>query len=372
MAGHPLQAVDRDYVLHEGRRLLFFAGTDYHRLSTHPAVIEAAMEATKQFGISAGGSRATTANHPLYTRLEEKLAGFFDCEAALLLPSGYLSNLALLQTIMQDFDTIFIDRLAHSSLRDAALVSGKRQVSFKHLDTGNLLVMLQKHLHGHERPLLMTDGIFPARGEMPPMEGYTALIKSFGGKILVDDAHAMAVSGPSGKGIRELPRLEQGLFFQTGTLSKGFGAFGGVITGRQSLIDRIRQDSAVFIGSSGLPLPAVAAAIESVSILQNDRSMIGKLQQSASDFSERLVKVGLAAEPSNVPIFSITFADEQANRDFYRALLDAEIYPSYNNYPGSPAGGHFRFVLSSHHSEAQIEQLLQVIETFGENTKQLL
>ncbi|MEJ2637325.1 MAG: aminotransferase class I/II-fold pyridoxal phosphate-dependent enzyme [Calditrichia bacterium] len=364
MPGHSLQVVDRNYVLFEGRRLLFFAGTDYHRLSTHPAVAEAAAKAARQFGISPGGSRTTTADHPLYAKLEEKLAGFFGREAALLLPSGYLAAMALLQGIAADFDVLFLDEQAHSSLKDAAAISGMRQHVFRHLDSENLQDLIKKNLRGREKPLLLTDGVFPARGEIAPLAEYSGMMKSAGGAILADDAHAMAVTGPTGKGSPETAGVNRELLFQTGTLSKGFGVFGGVITGQRALIERIRRNSAVFSGSSGLPLPAAAAALQAVSILQENPRLISGLQQTAFAFTEKLVKLGLFSQAARVPIVSITWPDQQTNTDFYRALLEAGIYPSYNNYPGSPQGGHFRFVLSSQHSKTHLDLLHGVIEMF--------
>jgi len=279
MLGPELCFVDRDHVLWEGEPYLYLAGIDYHRMSRHPATLNAVAEAARQYGINPTGSRSTTGNHSLYTQLEKKVAEFFDTEAALVCPSGYLSNTLLLQGIASDYDVFFIDERAHSSLVDAARPFDIPRVLFKHLDAQSLADQLKQHLPAGSRPLVMTDGVFPARGDIPPLAAYAQVIEGYGGKILVDDAHGMAVVGEAGRGTWELRGIDRNSVYQTGTLSKGFGVFGGIIPGDSQVITEIHEKSPAFVGSTGLALPLAQAALCSIAHLQTHAHMITDLQE---------------------------------------------------------------------------------------------
>ena len=131
MLGSPVKFVDRDYVIFEGKKLLYLSGIDYHRLSNDPEILKALSEAAFEYGISPTGSRTTVGNHFLYVELEEKIAGFFGSEASTVLASGYLANTVLLQAVADEYDVFFLDEASHSSLVDAALPLGREMIYFQ-------------------------------------------------------------------------------------------------------------------------------------------------------------------------------------------------------------------------------------------------
>jgi len=359
--GPPLTFLDPTHVDFEGRKLLFFGGIDYHRLSWNPVVIEALKAASERYGLSPSGSRTTTGNHPLYVKLEAAVAGFFGTESAAVFGSGYLANTVLLQAVSSDFDLFLIDEQCHSSITDAVRQSGKHVVSFAHLDGDDLAKRMGRNLGPGQRPLILTDGVFPARGEIPPLRSYSDIARDYGGVILVDDAHGVGVVGPTGKGSAECEGIAHGAFYLTGTLSKGFGVFGGIIPGAEDLIRRIHVESPAFVGSTGLPLPIAAAAITSVTYLQDNLSLITGLQERSLRLKDELRGLGFDLLLSPAPIISITLGDERKNASLRDLLISRGIYPPFNQYPGSPKGGHFRFALSSVHTEDQVGQLLDAI-----------
>ena len=363
MLGPELRFVDRDYVLLDGVKLLYLAGIDYHRMSHHPDVIQSAITAAQEFGLSATGSRSTTGNHALYVQLEQSVSEFFDSDGAVVLPSGYLSNSILLQAMESDFDSFYIDDAAHSSLFEAASQCGKPLYRFSHLETQSLEAQLKLHLAKRSRPLLLTDGVFPARGEMPPLAEYVDVIQQYGGRILVDDAHAMAVLGKTGKGSWEAQGIERRSIVQTGTLSKGFGVGGGIIPADHDLIDRIHKKSLAFIGCTGLALPLAAASIKSISHLMSNTHLIGDLQARSLVFKRKLKDLGFLMPETAAPIFSITHNDTQKNQRLKQILIQRGIYPPFIHYPGSPQGGHFRFILTSSTTQDQEAMLLEAIES---------
>jgi 7-keto-8-aminopelargonate synthetase-like enzyme len=289
------------------------------------------------------------------------VAGYFGCEAAVVVGSGYLANLVLLQAIGDGFTHLFADEAAHSSLVDAAGGLGRQLARFAHCDPGDLRSRLAASCTRSDRPLILTDGVFPARGEMPPLDQYARIAREFSGRVLVDDAHGVGVVGARGRGSLEVFGLTSDDCFLTGTLSKGFGTYGGIIPGSSALLERIRQKSSAFVGSTGLPLPLAAAAIASIDLLTADRDRIRGLQSAALAFKSELRDAGFEPPSSPAPIVSITHGDEERNRRLADLLLEGGIYPPFVNYPGAPQGGHFRFALSSAHRGADLGRLADAI-----------
>ncbi|MFC2124134.1 aminotransferase class I/II-fold pyridoxal phosphate-dependent enzyme [Bacteroidota bacterium] len=367
MLGPEIQFTDREYIVFEGKKLLYLAGTDYHRMSTNPVVLEAASEAVKKYGLNPTGSRSTTGNHTIIAHLEKKVAEFFATEAAVVLPSGYLSNSTLLQCIATDYDVLLLDEKAHPSLVDAANQvmnrSGHKIYRFRHVDSQDLEEQLEKNISPGSKPLIMTDGVFPANGDIPPLKEYIQVIGNYGGKVLLDDAHAMAIVGKSGKGSWEEKGIDREFVFQTGTLSKGFGTFGGTITGENELIDHIYEKSSAFVGSTGLALPLAAAAISSISYLTLNPDLITGLQERTKSLKMKFRDLGFEMPDTSVPIFSITFQKAEKNQRLKKKLIENGIYPPFIIYPGSPPEGHFRLIITSLTTTEQIDLLIESIKS---------
>lgn len=336
-------------------------GLMYHRMSNHPLILKRAAEAALEFGLSPTGSRTTTGNHALYPELERVVSEFCGTEGTVVSPSGYLSNTVVLQAMASEHDIFFIDEKAHSSVLDAANQFDKNLCRFKHLDVGSLEEELKKNLDGKSRPLVLTDGVFPARGEIAPLKGYADVLEPYDGMLLVDDAHAIAVLGESGKGSWEQQGVGRDRLYQTGTLSKGFGVAGGIIPGDRKLIEKIYDKSHAFVGSTSLALPLAAAAIESVSYLLSHRDTIKALQERSLALKKRFKDIGFSMPETPTPIFSITHSDVQRNQQLRRLLIDSGIYPPFINYPGAPPGGHFRFILTGSTTEDQEKLLFETI-----------
>ncbi len=366
MLGPEVEFVDRDYLLAGGKKLLYLAGTDYHRLSGHPITKRTMARAAESMGVSPAGSRVTTGNHEIYVKLEEEIAGFFDVEDALVLPGGYLSNLILLQTIAKHFDCLFVDEKSHPSIVDAASMAkgryGKKVVRFSHLSADSLLEELRRHLEKGSKPLVMTDGVFPVDGSMPPLKDYVGIVREYEGKILLDDAHAMAVTGHEGKGSWEEAGIGREWVYQTGTLSKGFGTFGGVITGNEELTREIRDRNHAFAGCTGLPLPVAAAGVFTVSHLASNRWKIRKLQEKVLELKSRFKDIGLKMPDTPVPVFPLVFNDPEKDERLKKKLVKKGIYPSFIKYPGAPSGGLFRFIITSSTTKDQITLLFETVK----------
>jgi len=333
------------HVVWNGKRLRYFAGTDYHRLAFEPEVQHAVQSALQQQGLSSGGSRLTTGNNALLEQLEALLARFFGVEDALVVGSGYLANLILLQTLRPEFDEMVADEHAHASLLDAARAVQLPVTFFKHRDAESLQQALNR-VSNPRRALVVTDGIFAARGEVAPVGDYREAVTAVGASLLVDDAHGMAIAGEGGRGTWEMFRLPADELYITGTLSKGFGTFGGVILVTRELKKRIIEQSAAFVGHTPMPVPVIAGAAAAVQFLTEHRERVQRVQQAAQWVKRKLAIYGYPVPQDAVPIISIAFPEAETVQRFHDYLLDSGIFPPFNQYPGAPAGGHFRFVVT--------------------------
>jgi len=351
-----LRQVDRTYVKWRNRRLSYFAGCDYFRLSSHPAVLQAVKEGLDRDGLNVAASRVTTGNHPLFTRLEKALAGFFGAAAALLAGNGYATNLMVVQALRDDFSHILMDERAHLSLRDATRFFAGPVLEFKHRDARDLARQWRR-LRGQPRPLVLTDGLFSRDGELAPLAEYLKVLPA-SGMVLLDDAHAAGMIGATGQGTVEYAGVSRRRIIQTVTLSKAFGCYGGAILGAARWRDKIMSASPMFAGATPVPLPLANAALKAMELLRGDPGLRERLTRNVNYVKTALRSRGLTVAPTPAPIVSLFPRAAAEVAKMRRRLLAHGVFPSFIRYPGGPEGGYFRFVVSSEHSQAQLDDLL--------------
>jgi len=355
----PLQQTSRTYVRFRQRTLSYFSGCDYFRLASHPRVIAALQAGVKKYGLNVAASRLTTGNHLLYRELEAHLAGFFAAESALLVSSGYMTNLVVAQALAGNFSHALIDAGSHPSLSDAARFLECPVLQFKSRDA-EALARSVRRCGPQSKLLVLTDGMFSQDGSAAPLAEYLQVIPK-DALILVDDAHGAGVLGRTGQGALEHAGVGRRRIIQTVTLSKAFGAYGGAILGtarfRQQILDRSRM----FVGSTAPPLPLVNAALEGVRILKADKGLRRRLVGNAAYVKAVLREAGLPLAETPGPIVPLFPRRASEAARLNRALLAAGIYPPFIKYPGGPPGGYFRFVISSEHSRRQLDALVKVL-----------
>ena len=355
----PLQQVDRTFVRHHHRKLTYFSGCDYFRLASHPAVLKAAHDGLDKFGLNVSAARLTTGNHPIYPALEKELAKFFTSPDALLLSNGYQTNLAVAQALAGTFSHALVDERAHSALLDAASLLNCPVLRFKHRDTEAFAAAVARCGRG-ARPVVLTDGMFSHDGSIAPLKAYLKHLPA-DGLILVDDAHGAGVLGKTGKGSLEAEGVGRKQIIQCLTLSKAFGCYGGAALGPRALQEKILARSRLFVGSTPLPLPLASAALRAVKILRADKSLRRRLFQNSDYVKSALRHAGLQIPAAPGPIIPLHLEKAAAVATLKKNLLAAKIYPPFIQYPGGPANGYFRFVISSEHSRAQLDNLIEVL-----------
>jgi 8-amino-7-oxononanoate synthase len=244
-----------------GSRLINFSSNDYLGLANEALLRNAATTAITQFGIGAGASRLISGTLSPHLELERALAKWKGTPAALSFSSGYAAALGTIPAVVAKGDVILLDKLCHASLIDGAKLSGAVLRVFPHNHLGKLeshLKWAQRECPG-KRVLIVTESVFSMDGDRAPLRELVELKKRFGALLLLDEAHAVGVIGPNGRGLAAAENLNDDVDIQMGTLSKALGVSGGYICGSRGLIEWLINRARSFIYSTAPP-PAIAAA----------------------------------------------------------------------------------------------------------------
>jgi len=355
----PLEFVGPNQVRLNRRVLVYFSGCDYFRLARDPRLAQAAVSALKTNGLNVAASRRTTGNHKIYAQLERALAKFFDAETATVLPDGYFAPLAAAQALAGEFTHALADELAHGALLDAARILGCPVKKFPHRDAAGLSKLIAK-CGRNARPIILTDGMFAHDGSVAPLRAYLEILPARG-VILVDDAHGAGVVGATGKGAPEFAGVSRGRIIQCATLSKAFGAYGGVVLGTRALRKKILSRSWAFIGTTPLPPPLAGAALASLKILRREPARRKRLFQNLFYLRTKLRAAGWEISETPGPIVRLPALPQNLAMKLKQKLLAAGIYPPFLKYSAASAQGIFRFVISSEHTRAQLDRLAAVL-----------
>ncbi len=251
------------------RRFINFSSNDYLGLANDPRLREAATSAIDKFGVGAGASRLISGTQSPHLRLERALAKWKGTEAALCFSSGYAAALGTIPALVTKNDVVLLDKLCHASLIDGARLSGAVLRVFPH----NHLAKLESHLewarreHPAKRVLVITESVFSMDGDHAPLRELVELKKRFGALLMLDEAHAIGVIGPNGRGLAAEENVSEEIDVQMGTLSKALGTSGGYICGPRTLIDWLINRARSFIYSTAPPPAIAAAALAAVDFL---------------------------------------------------------------------------------------------------------
>ena len=356
----------------DGRRYVYFAGTGYLGLQGHAEVIRAACDATKQYGIGSATSRSGFGNVPPTLDVERRAAEFFAVDDSFYFTSGYVGNHILASMLEGTFDAVFVDELSHYCVFEAARLSARHVYSFRHCDVDDLRTTLRANLPPGRQPLVMTDGVFAARGSIAPLAKYRDVLAEYPGAMMcVDDAHALGVLGENGRGSYEYaglfdagvnahvePRPEPS-FFLCATLSKAIGGFGGIIPGSHEFIDRLKATSPYFGGASAPPAPAAAASAKALELVIAEPATRTRLRENVALLKQGLRKMGLAVDDTPAPIVCLTLGSAGNMQRIQRELMQRGIcIACFAAYSGLGSEGALRIAVFATHTEQMIDELL--------------
>jgi len=338
--------------------LISFSCNDYLGLSVHPALIEAACQATEKFGVGAGASRLVTGNHPLYDELEARLARLKGTAAACVFGSGYLANTGIVPALVGSSDLVAIDELAHACLFAGARLSGATVMPFPHNDVTRLRALLAGRRASHAKAMILTDGVFSMDGDLAPLVELGRLAGDYDAWLMADDAHGIGVIG-SGRGSTFAGDVPADVPLQMGTLSKAVGAYGGYLCASAPVIEFIKNRARTLVYSTGLPPAVIAAAIAALDLIAHDPVLTALPLRKAGGFT---VRAGLPQATS--PIVPVIVGEPEDALAAAR-LLEAEGFLAAPIRPPTvPTGtARLRLAFTSRHKDTDIERLADLVRT---------
>ena len=350
----------------DGRRVLNFCTNNYLGLANHPKMKEAARSAIDQWGVGPAAVRSIAGTQALHLELERRLAEFKGVEDALYVQSGFCANQAAIPPLVGKEDVIFSDRLNHASIIDGARLSGAKIIVYEHCDPGDAEAKIKEHLPQYRRGLLVTDGVFSMDGDVAPLDKLAEVADRYGVLTMVDDAHGEGVLGRGGRGVVDHFGL-QGVFdVEIGTLSKAFGVVGGVIAGKKTIVDYVRQKARPFLFSSAVTPADTAACLAAVDLLEGSEELVKRLWDNAAYFKAGLKRMGFDTGRSETPIVPVMLGDAGLAKQFSRDLFDAGVFAMSIGFPTVPNGmARIRVMNTAAHSREDLDQGLAAFAKVG-------
>ena len=345
----------------DGVRALLLCSNNYLGLANHPALAEAAARAAHTYGVGAGASRLISGSLAIHRDLEARLARFKHTAAALLFPSGYHANLGAITALVRRGDAVFSDQLNHASIIDGCRLSGATVHVYPHTDTRALAELLTQH--PARRRLVVTDSVFSMDGDHAPLRDIATIAAAHGAMLMVDEAHATGVDGPSGAGLVEALELHDAVTVQMGTLGKALGCAGAFIAGSQSLIDLLINRARSLIYTTALPPPVVAAVDAALDVVAREPERRARLATISAELRERLRALGFEIPAGEGPIIPVIAGSSERALAWSRELLERGVFVPAIRPPTVPAGtARLRVTLMATHSD---DDLRHAVDAFA-------
>jgi len=364
-----LESAQDTEVTIEGRRLLNLSSNNYLGLTTHPRLTQAMIEATAQYGAGSGAVRTIAGTMAVHEALERKLADFKHTEASLVFQSGFTANVGVLQVMVQEGDVIISDELNHASIIDGIRLSKAERSIYRHRDVDDLEQHLSKH-RDKRMKLVVTDGVFSMDGDIAPLKQIVERAEAYSALVMVDDAHASGVLGRNGRGTVNHFGLDGRVDLQIGTLSKAIGVLGGYVASTQTVRDFLIHRARPFLFSTSHPPGVAAACTAALDVLLSEPERIDRLWANTRRFKDGLRRSGFQTGASETPITPVIVGAGQTAMDFSDRLFQAGIFAQGIGYPTVPEGrARIRTIVTSAHSEAQLDHALEAFETVGKQLK---
>jgi glycine C-acetyltransferase len=354
---------------YDGKEVINLASNNYLGLANHPKLIEAALAATKAFGVGSGAVRTIAGTMRIHMDLEEKIARFKNVEACVVFQSGFAANAGTVSAILGKEDFILSDELNHASIIDGARLSRAKIKVFRHKDMAHCEQLLQEVAGEPGKKLVITDGVFSMDGDIGPVDKLAMLAEKYGAIMMVDDAHASGVLGRNGRGSVDHFGMHGRVDVQVGTLSKAIGALGGYVCGSRDLIDYLYHRARPFLFSTSHPPAVAATCIAAFDILEQEPERIERLWENTRYFQGELKRLGfniggVSTPATETPITPIILGEGRAAMEFSRALFDKGVMATGIAFPTVPEGkARIRAILTSEHTKGQLDRALETIRT---------
>src|SRR5271169_2412333 len=355
----------------DGKKVINLASNNYLGLTTHPKLREAALEATRRYGVGSGAVRTIAGTMRIHMELEEKIARFKGVEACVVFQSGFTANAGTVSAFLGKEDFIISDQLNHASIIDGARLSRAKILVFNHKDVAHAEQQLASVKDQPGKKLLIADGVFSMDGDIGPLPGLCEVAEKYGAIMMVDDAHASGVLGRNGRGTVDHFKMHGRVDIQVGTLSKAIGALGGYVCGTRDLIDFLCHRARPFLFSTSHPPSVAATCIAAFDVLETEPQWMDQLWANTRFWKKELGLLGfniggVTTPASETPITPIIIGDGRLTMDFSRALFDEGVLGTGIAFPTVPEGkARIRTIVTATHTREELDQALETLKRVG-------
>lgn len=362
---HELESKQDVEVIMEGKRRIMLGSNNYLGLTTNEEVIQAGIEALRQYGTGCSGSRFLNGTLDLHNKLEKELAEFLGKEEVVTFSTGFQTNLGIISAVTSLNDYILNDRENHASIYDACKLSYAKTLRFRHSDMEDLERKLQK-IPPEAGKLIVTDGIFSMSGDICRLPEIIELAKKYKARVMVDDAHGFGVLGRGGRGTADYFGLTDEVDIIMSTFSKSLASLGGHMATSHKVANYVRHNSRPFIFSASIPPANCAGALAALRVIEREPERVERLSELSRYMREGLKKRGVPVRESNnsmVPIIPFFTYDLVNTLQISKELYEEGVYVNPVLPPAVPEGECLlRTSLMATHTEALLDEAMDVIE----------
>ncbi len=351
--------------------VIMLTSNNYLGLANHPAIIEAAEKAERDYGYGLASVRFICGTQVIHKKLEAKLAEFFGTEDTILYGSCWNANEGLFQTVMGEQDAIFSDELNHASIIDGVRLSKSRKLRYRNMDVDDLRAQLEAN-SGARQKLIVTDGVFSMEGSVAPLPEIVEISREHEAFLVVDESHGTGVLGATGRGTAEHLGVFGKIDAYTSTLGKALGgSHGGFTTGPGALVEYLRQKSRTYLFSNSLPPAVVLGSLAAIEILEKDPEPVKRLHENTAYFRRMATEAGLTIRPGVHPIVPIIVGDTARAITMSAKLLKRGVYVSGFGFPVVPQGqARLRCQISAAHTKEHLERAVKAITEVAKESEE--
>lgn len=313
--------------------VIMLGSNSYLNVANNPKVVAAAKKALEKFGVGMGAVSNYAGICDLHRTLEKKIAKFYNCEDAIVFPSGYGTNIGVISALCSSEDIIINDSANHASIYDGCQLSGAQIKVFPHGNINYLERILDRIPDDIQGRLIITDGVFSMDGDIARLDKITDLAKKYNCKVMVDDAHGIGIVGKTGKGSSEHYNVRDKIDLNVGMLSKGPGALGGFCAAKKEVVQYLRLYARTYFFSTALPASVVGGLIEVFNLFESDTAGRKELMDKTKYLIEKLKKAGFELGQTQSAIVPVMIYDEKKLFKLYQELRLEGVYVNIVTYP---------------------------------------
>ncbi|MBW2719498.1 MAG: 8-amino-7-oxononanoate synthase [Deltaproteobacteria bacterium] len=348
----------------DGRPVLCFCSNNYLGLANHPTLVAASEAATHGEGVGAAASRLITGTMDAHRDAEVAYADFVGTPAAVLFSTGYAANVGTVQALAGPGDVVFSDTLNHASLIDGCRLSRAKVYVYAHRDAEHLESLLREHRLRSRRALIVTDSLFSMDGTTAPLRDLEVLARRFDAGLLVDEAHALGVFGPSGRGLAAAQGVEPDVL--VGTLGKSFGVAGAFVAASEEVVSLIRNRARSFVYSTAPPPLLARAAIAALTLVRGADAARESLLSHADKLRSELRLLGFEVPDGDSQILPVLIGENDRTMRLSAKLLEQGIFVQGIRPPTVPEGtARLRLTAMATHRPEHIDRAIDAFASLG-------